>query len=293
VASGGASGRPGGGEVWPAVGRALGSQVRERRALSGGDINEAYAVTLDDGRACFVKTNRRPPAGMFPAEARGLAWLAAAGALRVPTVAAVEEGFLALELLRPGPRAPTFDEELGLGLAALHRAGAPGFGLDHDNFIGRLPQSNRPAATWSELYRRERLEPQLRRATAAGLVAPSLARAFERLHARLPELVGPAEPPARLHGDLWGGNLMADEHGAPCLIDPAVYGGHREIDLAMMRLFGGFGPRVFAAYAEAHPLASGHEERVPLYQLYPLLVHVNLFGGSYVSAVESALSALV
>jgi fructosamine-3-kinase len=113
---------------------------------------------------------------------------------------------------------------------------------------------------------------------------------FDRLLARLEECVGPPEPPARLHGDLWGGNAMVDEQGMPCLIDPAVYGGHREVDLAMMRLFGGFAPRVFSAYAEAFPLAPGHEERVPLYQLYFLMVHVNLFGGSYVASVEHALA---
>ena len=280
-------------DVWQTVGAALGSPVRDRRALSGGDINEAYAVTLADGRAFFVKTNRRPPPGMFPAEARGLGWLAQPGALRVPAVAAVDEAFLALELLRPGPRSASFDEELGRGLAALHRTRPTGFGLDHDNFIGRLPQSNRPAPDWSTFYARERLEPQLRRALDAGVAPPSLGRQVKRLYARLDALVGPPEPPARLHGDLWGGNLMGDERGAPCLIDPAVYGGHREVDLAMMQLFGGFGPRVFAAYAESYPLAAGHEERVPLYQLYPLLVHVNLFGGSYVGAVESALATLI
>jgi len=286
-------GTAGGSDVWQAVSAALGSPVRDRRPLSGGDINEAYAVTLLDGRAFFVKTNRRPPAGMFPAEARGLAWLSQPGALRVPTVAAVDERFLALELLRPAPRSASFEEDLGRGLATLHRAGAPGFGLDHDNFVGRLPQSNRPAPDWSTFYRRERLQPQLRRAVDAGVAPASLGHELDRLCARLDVLVGPPEPPARLHGDLWGGNLMGDDRGAPCLIDPAAYGGHREIDLAMMRLFGGFGPRVLAAYAESYPLAPGHEERVPLYQLYPLLVHVNLFGGSYLGAVSSALAGLL
>ena len=125
---------------------------------------------------------------------------------------------------------------------------------------------------------------------SAGLAPPGLCRDFERLFLALPELVGESEPPARLHGDLWRGNLHVDEHGSPCLIDPAVYGGAREMDLAMMRLFGGFAKRAFAAYAEAFPLCQGHAERVSLYQLYPLLVHLNLFGGSYLSSVQAALA---
>ncbi len=138
-----------------------------------------------------------------------------------------------------------------------------------------------------------RLGPQLRAAADAGLAPARMRRDFERLLAQLETLCGPPEPPARLHGDLWGGNMIADDLGEPCLIDPAVYGGHREIDLAMMKLFGGFGPRVFAAYKEAFPLADGYRERVPLYQLYPLMVHVNLFGGGYLAQVEAALAQLV
>jgi len=279
-------------ELQDAIAAALGARVKTTRGLSGGDINEASAVTLEDGREIFVKTNRRPPPGMFPAEARGLAWLGEAGALRVPRVLAVDERFLALELIRPGKPRPSFEEELGRGLAALHQATPGGFGLDHDNFIGRLPQSNQAAAPgWAAFYRERRLEPQLEQ--AAGLLPAGVRRDFDRLFARLDDLVGPQEPPARLHGDLWGGNLMCDGEGAPCLIDPAVYGGHREMDLAMMRLFGGFRGAAFAAYAEAYPLAPGHADRVPLYQLYPLLVHVNLFGGSYVASVASALASLV
>lgn len=275
------------------IGEALGAQIRDARALSGGDINEAYSVTLADGRACFVKTNRAPPAGMFPAEARGLVWLGEAKAARVPQVIAADERFLVLELVRPGHPSRSFDDDLGHGLAALHRAGPHAFGLDHDNFIGRLPQSNQTAATWSAFYRDERLVPQIRRATDAGRVSPGMRRSFARLLENLGALVGPPEAPARLHGDLWGGNLMCDERGNPCLIDPAAYGGHREMDLAMMRLFGGFKDRTFAAYAEAYPLSPGHAERVALYQLYPILVHVNLFGGSYLASVESALASLV
>lgn len=234
---------------------------------------------------------------MFAAEACGLRWLDDAKALRIPNVVAVSRAedaqqFLVLELVASGPPARDFDLQLGRGLAALHRHGAVSFGLDHDNFIGRLPQENAPAPSWVEFYRTRRLEAQLRQASQAGLATTRMRQGFERLFGALEDLIGSSEPPARLHGDLWGGNLLCDDRGAPCLIDPAVYGGHREIDLAMMRLFGGFGARVFAAYEEAWPLADGHRERVALYQLYPLMVHVNLFGGSYVGSVEAALDRL-
>jgi fructosamine-3-kinase len=303
------------GPIAAALEAALGSPVVRSTGVSGGDINQADQVTLADGRELFVKSNPAAPPGMFAAEARGLAWLAEAAALRLPEVVAVSppgDGvqFLVLELIRRGRPARGFDEALGRGLAALHRFGAAQFGLDHDNFIGRLPEANRPVpapspgkeqaqgtatagAPWVDFYRQRRLEPQLRMATDRGLASGEMRRGFQRLFANLDGLVGAPEPPARLHGDLWGGNLMCDVEGAPCLIDPAVYGGHREVDLAMMRLFGGFGPGVFAAYQEAWPLGPGHEARVDLYQLYPLLVHVNLFGGGYVGSVEAALARII
>ncbi len=274
------------------VGCALGARVRAACPVAGGDVNQAFALTLEDGRVVFAKCNPHADPAMFPAEARGLAWLAEARALRVPRVLAARESFLVLEHISAARRCRDFDERLGCGLAALHRFGAPGFGLDHDNFIGRLPQANTPAPTWAEFYGSHRLEPQLRLAHQQGLASPVLRRGFARVLARLPELVGPPEPPARLHGDLWGGNLMVDERGEPCLIDPAVHAGHREVDLAMMRLFGGFGPRVFAAYQEAWPLAPGHQQRVPLYQLFYLMVHVNMFGGSYVAQAERTLEQI-
>ena len=274
----------------------LGQPIVAAVRVAGGDINDALELRLGDGQSVFLKTNAQAPLAMFAAEARGLEFLEQAQALRIPkrlgvSSAQVGPSFLLLEFIRSRAPRAGFDEELGRGLAGLHRAGAPGFGLAEPNFIGRLPQSNREHPTWAEFYRCERLEPQLRLAVDDGRAPSALARDFEGLFRRLPELVGAPEPPARLHGDLWGGNLHVDENGAPCLIDPAAYGGHREMDLAMMRLFGGFGPRVFAAYAEAFPLAPGHRERVALCQLYPLLVHVNLFGGGYVESVRRTLSA--
>jgi fructosamine-3-kinase len=279
------------------VADALGRSIVSSRAVSGGDINLAFEARLEGGERVFVKSHPDAPRAMFPAEAQGLAWLGETRALRVPKVLAVSEAnskgasFLALEYIEPGPRGPAFDETLGRGLATMHRFGAPSFGLDHDNFIGSLPQSNGDCSGWPAFYRERRLDAQLRRAVDRRLVDDHLAQEFDRLFERLESLVGPDEPPSRLHGDLWGGNLHVDDRGQPCLIDPAVYGGHREIDLAMMHLFGGFGARVFDSYDEAWPLADGHERRIPLYQLYPLLVHVNLFGRGYVGQVERALCA--
>lgn len=279
-----------------AIGEHLGAAVREARPLAGGDINDTFEITLHGGEKVFVKTHPRAPAGMFEAEAHGLRWLTEAGAIRVPQVLASSDGepaYLALEFLTSAKRAPDFDAQLGRALAALHGHGAPFFGLDRDNFIGSLPQSNRKSRDWPSFYWGERLEAQLKRATDRGLVDTRLQQRFQALERVLPDRIGSAEPPSRLHGDLWGGNLHVDDRGLPCLIDPAAYGGHREIDLAMMRLFGGFGARVFAAYEEAWPLAPGSEERVSLYQLYPLLVHVNLFGTGYLGSVERALSECV
>lgn len=272
----------------------LGAELVEATPLSGGSINAAWAVRLADGRRVFVKSNPRAPADMFAAEARGLAFLQAGlsdGQLRVPEVIAVDPRFLVLELLDAGEPGADFDERLGRGLAALHRSGTElELGLDHDNYIGSLPQVNARMAAWPSFYRVRRLEPMLIRAGA--LIDAELWARFEALFDRLDALCGPPELPARLHGDLWSGNLHRDADGVPVLIDPAVYAGHREIDLAMMRLFGGFSARVFAAYEEAWPLADGWQRRVDLYQLYPLLVHVVLFGAGYLRQLDAALRRL-
>ena len=267
--------------------------VVETRPQGGGCIGESSAVRIEGGERLFVKDYAGGPAGMPSAEAHGLAWLAGAGALPVAKVRAHsdEAGLLLLEWIESGRPGADFDERLGRGLAALHATAPPGYGLERDNFIGSLPQSNAPADCWAEFYRGRRLEPMLRRAADAGVLPARLARRAGALLERLPDLCGPEEGPARLHGDLWGGNLMTDAEGRPRLIDPAVYAGHREMDLAMMRLFGGYSQRTFDAYAEAFPLAPGARERIPLCQLYPLLVHVLLFGGHYVGSFAGAMDA--
>jgi fructosamine-3-kinase len=288
---------PAGGLV-AAIDATLGDHVTACVPVVGGSINDAYRVTLRD-RTLFVKTHPRGQPNLFRREAAGLSWLREAGAVRVPDVVAVADDgetfvrFLALEWVDQGAAAPDHDEVLGQELAALHRFGAPTFGLDEDNFIGDLPQRNEPATRWSEFYATRRLAPLVRLAVERGRLEGSITTRFERLYDRLDDLVGPIEAPSRLHGDLWSGNAMVGADGYPWLVDPAIYGGHREVDLAMMRLFGGFGERCFAAYDEALPLTAGHHDRVGLYQLYPLLVHVVLFGGGYASTLRATLRRYV
>lgn len=262
--------------------------VRGAAPVSGGCINHGMRVETADGPV-FVKHNADAPAGMFAAEARGLdALRAAADGLVVPRALAWAEAgdgapaWLAVEWLEPSRRGPNFAERLGRGLAALHRAGRrDGWGWMEDNFMAGLTQANASAASWAEFWRARRLEPQLQLARCGGRM-PGKAAEWDRLMDRLPELLAPAEAdgPSLLHGDLWGGNVLAASAG-PALIDPAVYRGHREADLAMTELFGGFGDGFHAAYREAWPLHPGYPARRAVYQLWYLLIHVNLFGGGY------------
>ncbi len=276
-----------------ALARVLGVEVVRASATRGGDSHLAIEATLADGRRVFVKHGA--DAATYAAEADGLGWLAEADAIATPAVLAVgpaDAPFLALDFVETG-RGSDCDERLGRELAALHRFGAPTFGLGRANVMGRVPQDNRPLPSWAAFYGERRLAPLVQRTRDDGSLDAATARAVEDVIARLPALVGPDEPPARLHGDLWSGNVMCDRTGAPVLVDPAVYGGHREIDLAMLKLFGGPGPRCFAAYDEAYPLAPGVADRVPLYQLYPLLIHVAMFGSSYCAQVRRAARAVL
>jgi fructosamine-3-kinase len=261
-----------------------GASVVER--VGGGDINEAFRVRMPDGGQAFVKTRADAAPGEYQAEAAGLAWLAEAGALRTPRVLDVAERHLALAWIAPGRLDSAGVEELGRGLAATHAAGAPCFGRAGAAGFGSLRLSNEPAGDWVEFYAQRRLRPLAALARERGALSGAAIAAVERVCERLAHLSGPPEPPARLHGDLWSGNVMADAGGRPWLIDPSAYGGHREVDLAMLRLFGAPSERVFDAYHEVAPLADGWRERVELYQLLPLLVHALLFGGSYAGAVQ-------
>jgi fructosamine-3-kinase len=262
-----------------AVARATGSDVLSLRRVGGGDINDAYAAELADGRRAFVKTRPDPPAGEYAAEAAALRWLGEPRALGVPGVLGVADDLLALEWLEPGPAGDAV--RLGAGLARVHMAGADEFGGAAPLRIGPLALPNEPHGSWPEFYAERRLRPLIARAR----LSATGARAVEAVCDRIADLAGSPEPPARLHGDLWSGNVLWSK-GEPYLIDPIAYGGHREVDLAMLQLFGSPGPRFFAAYEDVAPLADGWQDRVGLYQLFPLLVHAALFGGSYGASVE-------
>ncbi|MEU6683119.1 fructosamine kinase family protein [Streptomyces sp. NPDC046832] len=275
------------------VARLTGRAVSDERPLSGA----LAEVTLDDGRVVVVKRSDAP--GAARAEAAGLRWLAAAGSVRVPAVHGHEEGWLVIDRVahgRPGPEAAV---RLGRDLARLHAAGAPAFGAappggPADAYIGLAPMRNEAGTDWPRWYAGQRVLPYLRRAVDEGTLRSGEAVVVERLCERLPELVGPAEPPARLHGDLWSGNVLWAADGHVRLIDPAAHGGHRETDLAMLRLFGcPCLERVLDGYQEVAPLADGWAERVGVHQLFPLLVHAVLFGRGYAEqALAVARSAL-
>jgi fructosamine-3-kinase len=261
--------------------------VASAHRVAGGDINEAWAVELESGERLFVKTRAGAPPGEYAAEAASLKWLGEA--ITVPAVVAAGDAFLALRWVDEG----LLDEEaLGSDLAALHAAGAPGFGFTPHGGPLRLGAAELPPGEsddWATFYARRRLAPLADQALERGALTRDGRAAIERVCERMAGLAGPPEDPARLHGDLWSGNVMAGAGGRPVLVDPAAYGGHREVDLAMLRLFGRISPATLAAYEEQHPLAAGHEDRVQLYQLLPLLVHAVLFGGSYgASAAQAA-----
>jgi len=250
--------------------------------IGGGCIADARVATFADGSRVFVKSAAGVP-GMFEREAEGLRALAAAGAIRIPEVLAVGKEALVLEMIQEAPKKAGFFESFGRAFARLHDHRGPSFGFPHDNFIGSTPQCNQPldGSGWPEFFLERRLRFQAKLAASRGH-GNEIEHLLDRAEGRIVELLGAAtELPSILHGDLWSGNFIADERGEACLIDPAVYYGHREADLAMTRLFGGFSSEFYAAYDEASPLAPGHQDRLPIYQLYHLLNHLNLFGSAY------------
>lgn len=274
-----------------------GASVSRRVPVSGGDINRACLLELSDGGRVFMKENRKENLPFFTAEAAGLTAIRRTKTVRTPAVLAVgtdgNESFLLLEFIEAGPRSRRSSEELGLALAKLHGADAGpfvsggSFGFLGDNYIGASVQINPPGETWTDFFLRCRLRPQFERAL------PYFDREERKridgfLHRAGRFLAEPAKP-SLLHGDLWAGNYMIDPAGHPWLIDPAVYVGHPEADLAMTELFGGFDEAFYAAYRSAAGIDPDYKDRRDLYNLYHLLNHLNLFGGGYLSAVRAVL----
>jgi fructosamine-3-kinase len=276
------------------IGRLLNVPVAEIRAAGAQHGYQHLTAKLADGREVFAKAAigaRGRQAAAFAAEANGLRWLAEPGALPVPEVLGVDEHVLVMELLPPGRPSRPAALAFGAGLALTHAAGAPAFGAPWPGYIASLPLDNSLGREWGPWYAERRIVPYLRKASDYGALSGADVRQVEAVVARIGDLAGPPEPPSRIHGDLWSGNLLWSG-GRGWLIDPAAHGGHRETDLAMLALFGA--PHldaVLRAYAETAPLADGWRDRVPLHQLHPLLVHACLFGGSYASQVSAAARA--
>lgn len=272
--------------------QAVDQSVTSVQRVSGGSINQAAKVTLDDDTFCFLKWNTSADPHMFNVEKKGLQLLTSADtSLRIPSVLATgqtdeDTGFLLQEFIVEGRSKPNSAGDFGRALAQLHKHHNKTFGLDHDNFIGRLPQSNTPHDSWVDFFIQERMEPQLQMAIDSGKLGSNTASSFKAMYKQLPDIF-PNEPPSLLHGDLWGGNYFFDQDGKATIYDPAVYYGNREIELAFTHLFGGFSSNFYSAYEETYPLSSGFSGRKDIYNLYPLLVHTNLFGGSYARQVEN------
>ncbi len=267
------------------------TRVKDYYFLAGGCVNQSVQVVTDTG-SFFVKWNETADRHVFEAEAQGLEILRQANEIGIPEVIGhgqnAQRNYLILEFLEFNQPKPDYWATLGESVARLHTHTQAQFGLAHDNFIGSLPQNNAPTDNWIDFFIERRLKPQAGLAMYNHAMPMEMYGQLTKFYARLPELL-PVEKPALLHGDLWSGNLLTGRNGHACLIDPAVYYGHREAEMAFTRLFGGFEPDFYASYQAAFPLQPGFEHRIEIYNLYPLLVHVNLFGASYLPGIERVL----
>jgi len=260
--------------------------------VGGGSINETFKLSTTAGNFFIKKNSASLYPHMFQKETQGLKLLSYADVIATPEVVGIgesnNESFLILKFIDGGLKKSSFWDIFGQQLANLHKNTDEYFGLNHDNYIGSLEQLNNQHSNWSDFFREERLETQVRLARNNGKIEKRTVSVFDNFYTKLDNIF-PAEPPALLHGDLWGGNFMVNELGSPVIIDPAVYYGHREMDLGMSQLFGGFDKQFYVSYNKYHPLENGWEERMEYCNLYPLMVHVNLFGGGYIQSVKSIL----
>jgi protein-ribulosamine 3-kinase len=270
----------------------LGEKIISHNSVSGGCINDARIITTETSKNYFVKINFNLPDDMFMKESNGLKEIKKANSIRVPEVYFVFKDFIILEAIDNTVRIKNFSEDFGRRFASMHKFYGSSFGFYEDNYIGSNPQKNIPdyqeKNNWINFYFNKRLYFQFSLAEQNGYVTEELQKLFLKLENKIYTILGSdLEKPSLLHGDLWGGNYIVDEKGEACLIDPAVYYGNREADLAMTKLFGGFDQRFYRAYQECFPLADGLEYRENIYKLYHVLNHLNLFGmGYYRQAIE-------
>ncbi len=262
------------------------------KPLGGGSINTVFQIRTSAGTFCLKYNRSDAFPKMFETEARGLKLLASAATIRVPEPVYVDSlqdySFVLLEYIDAAPMIKGFFGDFGRSLARLHRSCNELYGLDYNNYMGSLLQNNCYHSRWVEFFVEERIDKQVKLALKNGLLDASTEKLFEKLYVTLDEIL-PEEPPCLVHGDLWSGNFIVSEEGKACLIDPAVYYGNREVDLAMSTLFGGFSPEFYSSYNEEYPLTKGWKERLEIYNLYPLLIHLNLFGNSYLGSILSVL----
>lgn len=287
------------GRIEKAISLATGqtAKISHSRMASGGSINISRIVSFEDGRTFFVKNHKGEGdfPGMFEAEYEGLELLTAPGVICVPRPVSWGNDFIVIEAYEEGPRKPDWQELMGQQLALMHRkTQRDRYGFHRDNYLGTSLQPNQWMDNWLDFWREQRLGWQLDLFAQRAEGDEPLLAMGERLQHRLDDLLaGVTEAAVLLHGDLWSGNASANENGNPVIFDPACYYGHREAEIGMMRMFGGFGPRCEAAYAEVWPLESGSEERIALYRLYHELNHLNLFGASYYQNCLSTMKALL
>lgn len=266
----------------------------EWNKLGGGSINSSYIIRSSHGTFFTKCNNNNTYPELFETEKKNLDLLATTKTLAIPQVIGVAKGddqsCLVLEYIETGAPHYDFWQEFGHGLAQLHQHTNSHFGLDYDNYIGSLKQSNNQHADWATFFIKERLEPMLQMAFDSGKADEVIVKKFHSLFNQIEDIF-PKEKPSLLHGDLWSGNFMSNMDGSPVIFDPATYYGHREMDIAMSSLFGGFDPEFYETYNESFPLEKGWQQRLSICNLYPLLVHVNLFVGSYIQSVRNIVNS--
>ena len=273
----------------------LDDSINSISTISGGCISESFKINMHSGRSYFLKLNFDCPADMFLKEANGLKELGKSNSIKIPEVILADKSFILLEFISMGNKSGNFFEDFGRKFAGMHKFTSNSFGFYEDNYIGSNVQINIPAESgknnWTKFYFNNRILFQYKLAEKKGYATKELTTGISALENKIESiLLGSEEIPSLLHGDLWGGNFMIDELGNACLIDPAVYYGHREADLAMTKLFGGFNRNFYSAYNEFFPLPDGYEYRENIYKLYHVLNHLNLFGSGYYSQAISLIN---